>query len=121
MLGGVHLAAAILAALRGRDRTGEGMLVEVALQDAMVPALTTHIGAYYGMGITATRNGNSSPGGVIVPYNVYPASDGYVLILAGENARCRRLCELMGRAEPAEHAPLATAKALAAHDEQLGA
>ena len=94
MLGGVHFAAAILAALRNRDRTGEGMLVEVALQDAIVPALTTHIGAYYGMGITETRNGNSSPGGVIVPYNVYPASDGYVLILAGDNHRWRRLSEL---------------------------
>ena len=96
MLGGVHFAAAILAALRNRDRTGEGMLVEVALQDAIVPALTTHIGAYYGMGITETRNGNSSPGGVIVPYNVYPASDGYVLILAGDNARWRRLMRIDG-------------------------
>jgi CoA:oxalate CoA-transferase len=119
MLGGVHFAAAILAALRNRDRTGEGMLVEVALQDAMVPALTTHIGAYYGMGITATRNGNSSPGGVIVPYNVYPASDGYVLILAGENARWRRLCELMGRAELAEDARFATAKARAANVDEI--
>ena len=99
MLGGVHLAAAILAALRGRDRTGEGMLVEVALQDAIVPTLTTHIGAYYGMGITSTRDGNRSAGGVIAPYNVYPASEGYVMILAADHHRWRRLCELMGRPE----------------------
>jgi CoA:oxalate CoA-transferase len=119
MLGGVHFAAAILAALRNRDRTGEGMLVEVALKDAIVPALTTHIGAYYGMGITETRNGNSSPGGVIVPYNVYPASDGYVLILAGDSHRWRRLCDLMGRAELAEDARFATMKARAATVDEI--
>jgi CoA:oxalate CoA-transferase len=125
MLGGVHFAAAILAALRHRDRTGEGMLVEVALQDAVVPSLTTHIGAYYGMGITQTRNGNSSPGGVIVPYNVYPASDGYVLILAGDNHRWRGLCALIGRPELAEDPRFATAKARSANvdevDEMLAA
>ncbi len=119
MLGGVHLAAAILAALRNRDRTGEGMLVEVALQDAVVPTLTTHIGAYYGMGIKETRNGNRAPGGVIVPYNVYPASDGYVLILAADNHRWRRLCELIGRPELAEDPRFATLKARAAKVDEI--
>jgi len=121
MLGGIHFAAAILAALRNRDRTGEGMLVEVALQDAIVPALTTHIGAYYGMGITETRNGNASPGGVIVPYNVYPASDGYVLILAGDNHRWRRLSELAGRPELGDDPRFATMKARAAKVEEVDA
>ena len=119
MLGGVHFAAAILAALRNRDRTGEGMLVEVALQDAVVPTLTTHIGAYYGMGITSTRDGNRSAGGVIAPYNVYPASDGYVMILAADHHRWRRLCELMQRPELAEDARFASAKARAANIDEI--
>lgn len=119
MLGGVHLAAAILAALRNRDRTGEGMLVEVALQDAVVPTLTTHIGAYYGMGITSTRDGNRSAGGVIAPYNVYPASDGYVMLLAADHHRWRRLCELMGRPELIEDARFATSKARAANIDEV--
>ncbi|MGH7915348.1 MAG: CaiB/BaiF CoA transferase family protein [Candidatus Binataceae bacterium] len=119
MLGGVHLAAAILAALRSRDRTSEGMLVEVALQDAVVPTLTTHIGAYYGMGITSTRDGNRSAGGVIAPYNVYPASDGYVMILAADHHRWRRLCELMGRAELAEDERFATMKARATNIDEV--
>jgi crotonobetainyl-CoA:carnitine CoA-transferase CaiB-like acyl-CoA transferase len=119
MLGGVHLAAAILAALRGRDRTGEGMLVEVALQDAVVPTLTTHIGAYYGMGITSTRDGNRSAGGVIAPYNVYPASEGYVMILAADHHRWRRLCELMGRPELIEDQRFATMKARAANIDEV--
>lgn len=119
MLGGVHLAAAILAALRNRDRTGEGMLVEVALQDAVVPTLTTHIGAYYGLGITRTRDGNRSAGGVIAPYNVYPASDGYVMILAADHHRWRRMCELMGRPELSEDERFATLKARAANIDEV--
>jgi formyl-CoA transferase len=119
MLGGVHFAAAILAALRHRDRTGDGMLVEVALQDAVVPTLTTHIGAYYGMGITSTRDGNRSAGGVIAPYNVYPASDGYVMILAADHHRWRRLCELMQRPELAEDKRFASAKARAANIDEI--
>jgi CoA:oxalate CoA-transferase len=119
MLGGVHFAAAILAALRSRDRTGEGMLVEVALQDAVVPTLTTHIGAYYGMGITSTRDGNRSAGGVIAPYNVYPASDGYVMLLAADHHRWRRLCELMGRPELTGDVRFATSKARAANIDEV--
>jgi crotonobetainyl-CoA:carnitine CoA-transferase CaiB-like acyl-CoA transferase len=71
------------------------------------------------MGITQTLNGNSSPGGVIVPYNVYPASDGYVLILAGDNHRWRRLCELIGRPELADDPRFATAKARSARVDEI--
>ena len=119
MLGGIHLAAAILGALRNRDRTGEGMLVEVALQDAVVPTLTTHIGAYYGLGITRTRDGNRSAGGVIAPYNVYPASDGYVLILAADHPRWRRMCEVMGRPELATDERFNSPKARAANIDEV--
>lgn len=119
MLGGVHLAAAILAALRHRDRTGEGTLVEVALQDAVVPTLTTHMGARYGLGIHSTRDGNRSAGGVIAPYNVYPARDGYVLILAADHRRWRRLCELMGQAGLADDERFANTRARAKHIDEI--
>jgi len=119
MLGGIHLAAAVLAALRNRDRTGQGMLAEVALHDAIVPTLTTHIGAYYGMGITGTRDGNRSPGRVIAPYNVYPARDGHVLILAAENHRWRRMCEVMGQPELAEDERFAQARARAKNIDEI--
>ncbi|HVA68873.1 MAG TPA: CoA transferase [Candidatus Binataceae bacterium] len=100
MLGGVHLAAAVLAAIRSRDRTGVGSMVEVALQDAVIPTLTSHICAYYGLGYRGSlRDGNRAAGAAVVPYNTYPASDGYVLILAADEARWHRLCALMGRPE----------------------
>jgi formyl-CoA transferase len=107
ILGAAHLCAGILAAIRQRDRTGEGLMVELSLQESTVPALTTHMGAY-GIGLRQLRDGNRSSGGVIVPYNAYPASDGWVMILAGDPARWTRLCVLMEQPELAEDARFAS-------------
>jgi CoA:oxalate CoA-transferase len=96
ILGSAHLFAGILAAVRQRDRTGEGLLVELSLQESTLPSLATHIGAHYGIGARQLRDGNRSSGGYVVPYNAYPALDGWVMILAGDNRRWRRLCAVMG-------------------------
>ncbi len=107
ILGGAHFCAGLLAAIRQRDRTGEGLMVELCLYDSIVPSLTSFLGAY-GMGLRSSRDGNSASGGAITPYNSYPASDGHVMILAVDNARWRRLCELMGRPELADDPRFAT-------------
>jgi formyl-CoA transferase len=107
ILGAAHLCAGILAAIRQRDRTGEGLMVELSLQESTLPSLTTHMGAY-GIGLRQLRDGNRSSGGVIVPYNAYPASDGWVMILAGDPARWMRLCDLMERPDLAEDARFIT-------------
>ena len=102
VLGATHLCAGILAAIRNRDRTGEGGLVEISMQEAVLPTLVSHISAFYGMGVRQLREGNRGSGGVITPANAYPASDGWVVILAADNHRWRKLCLLMGRADLAE-------------------
>ncbi|HVA81555.1 MAG TPA: CoA transferase [Candidatus Binataceae bacterium] len=100
ILGGIHLAAGILAAIRERDKTGKGLLLEVSLHDTVIPTLTTHVGAYFGLGRhESLRNGNRAPGAAVAPYNVYRASDGHVLILGSDEPRWIRLCALMGRPE----------------------
>ncbi len=101
VLGATHLCAGILAALRHRDRTGKGVTVEISMQEAALPTLAMQIGAY-GMGIRQLREGNGSAGGVLAPYNTYPARDGWITIMAAQPARFRRLCELMGKPELAD-------------------
>lgn len=101
ILGATHLLAGILAAVRQRDRTGEGQMVELSLQESTLASLSTHIGAWYGMGMRKLRDGNHSSGGFVVPFNAYPARDGWVMILAGDNRRWRKLCEVMGRPDVA--------------------
>lgn len=119
ILGGVHLAAAILGAIRQRDRTGQGMLVEVALHDAAIPTLTTFVGAWYAMGRRELRGGNRAPGAAIAPYNAYPARDGYVLILAPDDKRWQRLSELMGRPELAQDPRFVSVAARAQNQDAL--
>jgi CoA:oxalate CoA-transferase len=55
------------------------------------------------------RDGNRSSGSAIVPYNAYPARDGWVMILAADNQRWHRLCALMGRSELATDPAFVTA------------
>jgi len=102
VLGATHLCAGILGAIRQRDRTGRGTMVEISMQEAILPTLVSHISAYYGMGLRQLREGNRGSGGVITPANAYPASDGWVMILAADNTRWRKLCALMGKPELAE-------------------
>jgi len=112
ILGGVHLCAGLLAAIRQRDRTGVGLMVELCLYDSVIPALTSFLGAM-GMGLTNLRDGNRASGGAISPYNAYPASDGWVMILAGDNLRWKKMCDLMGRPELASDERFAAAGARA--------
>lgn len=69
------------------------------MQEAALPTLIGQIGAWYGLGVREMRNGNRVAGGKITPYSVYPAADGWVMILAADNARWLRLCNVIGRSE----------------------
>ena len=94
-LAGIHVAGAALAAYRlssaGRQH------VSVALYDAAFSAMTTFLPAALG-GIrkTANRVGNRHP--LSSPWNVYRASDGWVLVCAGNDDQWQRICGLMGQA-----------------------
>ncbi len=121
VLGATHLCAGILAALRQRDRTGEGVMVEISMQEAVLPSMVSHISAYYGMGLRQLREGNRGSAGVITPANAYPASDGWVMILAADNARWRRLCQIIGRPELGEDPRFAKLSARSQHRDEIDA
>jgi crotonobetainyl-CoA:carnitine CoA-transferase CaiB-like acyl-CoA transferase len=95
-MAGTHILAGVLAALFQRTRTGRGQHVEVALQDAILPSLTSNIAGLLSEN-TATfeRTGNRHGGMSVAPYNAYPAADGWVSVLCPTDAHWQRLCELM--------------------------
>ncbi|MQA84191.1 MAG: CoA transferase [Streptosporangiales bacterium] len=108
-MGGVHLAASVLAALYQRERTGRGQLVEVSMQDALLPSLTSALGGYFESGGTLPeQTGNRHNGLSVCPYNVYPAKDGWIAILCMTDRHWQALCRLMGRADLADDPELAT-------------
>jgi len=108
-LGGAHLALGVMAALRERDRTGLGQLIEVSLQDAVIPALSSNISGWLTDPENAPeRTGNHHGGMREAPYNVYATSDGWVAILCISEPHWRALSRLIGRLDLLEDPGLAS-------------
>lgn len=95
-LAGIHGALGALAALRHRDRTGEGQHVDVALVDALLAHSNT-FPSMARLGMPLRRTGNQFP--VIVPFNVYRCvdSDSYVYIGAALDSHWLKLLQIMDR------------------------
>jgi crotonobetainyl-CoA:carnitine CoA-transferase CaiB-like acyl-CoA transferase len=91
---GLYAATGILAALRHRDATGEGQHIDLALADSQVAWLINQGAAYLATGDVPERHGNAHPS--IVPYQVFEASDGHVIVAVGNDAQFRRFAEFLG-------------------------
>ncbi|HYF19453.1 MAG TPA: CoA transferase, partial [Ramlibacter sp.] len=108
-LGGIHLYGAILTALYQRERTGNGQVVEVAMLDAVYPALCSNLGMHHATkGAGLARTGNRHGGLSMAPYNVYRARDGYVAIICVTDEHWKNLARAMGRGDLAEDPRFAT-------------
>jgi formyl-CoA transferase len=97
---GIHLYAAVMTALYDRERTGRGSIVEVAMQDAIYCSLASNLGMLHSRGgDVPPRTGNRHGGLGISPYNVYRASDGYVVINAPGDGHFRSILTVIGRTD----------------------
>nr|WP_295380842.1 CaiB/BaiF CoA-transferase family protein [Pseudoxanthomonas sp.] len=87
---GMYATVAILAALRHRDATGEGQVIDMALLDAQV-AMLANLGSQYLVGGRVPhRMGNGHPS--IVPYQAFEVADGHVILAIGNDAQFARFC-----------------------------
>ena len=91
---GLFTAIGINAALYGREQTGEGVMIDVAMLDAQVAILENAIARYAATGEVPGPIGSRHPS--ITPFEAYATADGYIVITAGNNPQFRRLCELLG-------------------------
>ena len=94
---GLHCAIGILAALRQRDRTGEGQFVEVSMQDGIVNLMRIRMIDTFNSNEPVERGGNSTWGGPPMIYPCHPAgpNDYVALVLAGDS--WDTLLAVMGR------------------------
>jgi crotonobetainyl-CoA:carnitine CoA-transferase CaiB-like acyl-CoA transferase len=114
---GVYGVIGVLAALRRRDATGEGEWVDMSLLDAQVGVLANQALNYFVSGKAPKRLGNAHPN--IVPYQVFPARDGHLIIAVGNDGQYRRLCTVLGRPDLAENPRYATNAARVASRAEL--
>jgi crotonobetainyl-CoA:carnitine CoA-transferase CaiB-like acyl-CoA transferase len=94
VLAGLFASVGILAALRHRERTGEGQRVEVTLLGALLAALVNQASAYTVAGVVPERMGNQHPS--IAPYELFRAAEGALVIGVGTDRQFTTLCEVLG-------------------------
>ncbi len=93
MVGGLYLALGILAAMRARDVTGEGQLLDVSLMEAQVALCENAIVRQSAFAENPTRQGSRHA--LMAPFGPYPTSDGWIVI--ANVKEWDLFCALLGR------------------------
>lgn len=93
VLTGLHAAIGILAALRHRDATGEGQLIETDLLSAALSSMINQTSAYVAGGVVPQRMGNEHPS--LYPYEPIPTADGDLVVVAGNDRQFATLCRVL--------------------------
>jgi len=97
LMTGMYAAVAVLAALAQRDRTGIGQHIDLALFDTMVAMLANMNMNYLVTGESPRRAGNAHQN--IVPYQVFAAADGHVIVAVGNDSQFVKFCTVAGRSD----------------------
>ncbi|KAH9480538.1 Succinate--hydroxymethylglutarate CoA-transferase [Psilocybe cubensis] len=88
---GLYAHGAIMAALLSRQQTGKGVWIDCNLFESQVAGLANIASNYLIAGKEASRHGTAHPS--IVPYQVFPCKDGFLMIGAGNNKQFKTLAE----------------------------
>jgi crotonobetainyl-CoA:carnitine CoA-transferase CaiB-like acyl-CoA transferase len=114
---GLHALAGILAALRHRDLTGTGQLVEVDLLSSLLSGLVNQVSGYLNAGTVPAAQGNAHPS--IVPYGLFRAEDRPLVLAVGNDQQFAALVAELGRPELATDPRFAVNASRVAHRTEL--
>lgn len=92
---GIHMAFAVMVAAYHKLHTGKGQYIDVAMMDTVFSVLEGSVVIKTLLDQEPRRLGNASE--IAVPYDVYPAKDGRVVIGAPSDSLFNKLATLMGR------------------------
>jgi formyl-CoA transferase/CoA:oxalate CoA-transferase len=84
----------ILAALLEREHTGAGRTIDTSLYETSLALLSTQLAGFAASGVVPGRHGSAFP--LIAPYEVFPTSDGALMIVAGSDGLYERLRAALG-------------------------
>jgi crotonobetainyl-CoA:carnitine CoA-transferase CaiB-like acyl-CoA transferase len=114
---GVYAAYGIASALVARERTGVGQRVEIAMLDAVVSLYADNAANVLTEGTRFPKFGSGHPD--LVPYQAFPARDGYFIVACLTNAFYKRLCAALGRDDLLVDPRFATNPSRVAHREEV--
>ena len=114
---GMLAFGSIVTALYHRDKTGEGQLIDAALLDGQVAAMSYHATGYIGTGVEPHRLGSGHPS--LVPYQSFPASDGYFILGVANPNLWERFCHAIGHPELKDDPKFATNPDRVAHRAEM--
>lgn len=118
LLAGQQAAMGALLALRARELTGRGQVVDVSIYESVLSMTEALVSDYAVGGVTRERTGAILPG--VAPSNVYATADGTMLVIAAnQDTVFRRLASAMGRPELADSEEYATHPARGRNQAQL--
>lgn len=119
-IAGLATAFAVVTALRGRDATGRGQVVDVSLIEPLLMLLGPQVAAWELLGLLQPRTGNRSTHNA--PRNVYRTADGsYVAVSSSATSIAERVMRLVGRADLVDQPWFATGSGRVAHVEEVDA
>jgi len=94
---GMYATSGILAALFHCQRTGQGQYLDMALLDAQVAMLANLSSSFFVSGQAPKRMGNAHQN--IVPYHVFRAADGFLIVAVGNDTQFASFCAVIDRRE----------------------
>jgi len=97
---GLWAVIAIMDALRQREQTRKGSLIQTSLLNTALMWMPPQILGYFGDGSTPKRHGSGTVG--IAPYQAFPTRNGYIIIAAGNDHLWRQLCTAINRVDLVE-------------------
>ena len=98
---GCYSVIGVLAALAQREKTNTGCYVDTSLVDSTVGVLSNQALNYLVSGKVPKRIGNAHAN--IVPYQVFPTSDGYAIVATGNDNQYIKFCNVLGATELASN------------------
>lgn len=97
IIAGHQCAISILAALRHRDRTGEGQRIDHSMVDGLLYILENALVRYTVGGEIPKPLGTMHPS--VTPFQAFPTKDSWIVIAVGNDTIWRRFCTALGRPE----------------------
>ena len=94
LMTGMYSTVGILAALHERTRSGLGQHIDMALLDCQVAMLANQNLNYMTSGVSPRRAGNAHQN--LVPYQVFAASDGHLIVAVGNDSQFKAYCRVIG-------------------------